>query len=46
MLLKGVGENQDVFHVHAHMPFHDEVLEDVIHHGLECCWTVRNMTRG
>ena len=22
------------------MPLHDEVLEDIIHHGLECCWTV------
>ena len=22
------------------MPLHDEVLEDIIHHGLECCQTV------
>ena len=22
------------------MPLHDEVLEDIVHHGLECCWTV------
>ena len=22
------------------MPLHDEVLEDIIHHGLECHWTV------
>ena len=39
-LLKGVSEDQDVVQVHTYMPLHDEILEDIVYHDLECRWTV------
>src|SRR5277367_4336490 len=41
MFLKGFGEYQDVIQVHTNHSFGNQVLEDVVHHGLECGRTVR-----
>ena len=35
MVFDRVGVYQDIVHIDCHVPFIDEVLEDVIHHGLE-----------
>ena len=35
MMFNCMGIHQDVVHVDHHIPFVDEVLEDVVHHGLE-----------
>jgi len=35
-----LGEDQDVVQIDHHNTFCYEVLEDVIHHGLEGSWTV------
>ena len=40
MLFLRLGEDQDVVQVDHHNTFHYEVLEDVVHHGLEGGWTV------
>src|SRR5271163_657501 len=40
MLLNGLGEDQDVIKVHTNNTFRDQILEDVIHHSLECGRTV------
>jgi hypothetical protein len=40
VFLKRVGEDQDVVEVHRDDAFGDQVMEYLIHHGLECCWTV------
>ncbi|KAG5349506.1 hypothetical protein C0989_003360 [Termitomyces sp. Mn162] len=32
--------NEDVIEVHAHYTLYNEVLEDVVHHGLEGGWAV------
>jgi len=40
MLFLRLGEDQDVIQVDHHNTFHYEVLEDVVHHGLEGGWTV------
>ena len=40
MLCQRLGEDQDVIQVHTDHSFHDEVMEDVIHHCLEGGWTV------
>ena len=40
VLLPGLGEDENVIKVHAHHSFYNEVLEDVIHHSLECSWAI------
>jgi len=40
MLFLCLGEDQDVVQIDHHNTFRYEVLEDVIHHGLEGSWTV------
>ena len=35
MVFDHVGVYQDIVHIDCHIPFIDEVLEDVVHHGLE-----------
>ncbi|KAG5723895.1 hypothetical protein E4T56_gene9823 [Termitomyces sp. T112] len=35
VFLQHFGVDEDVIEVHAHYTLHNEVLEDVIHHGLE-----------
>ena len=35
MLLECLREDEDIIHVDHHYSFHDEVSEDVVHHGLE-----------
>ena len=40
MLLFHLGKDQDVIQVDYHNAFCYEVLEDVIHHGLEGSWAV------
>jgi hypothetical protein len=35
MLCNVLCENKDVVEIHANDTFHDEILEDVIHHCLE-----------
>ena len=40
MVFNCAGVYQDIIHIDCHVPFIDEVLEDVIHHGLEGGWAV------
>ena len=40
MFFKGFNEDQDVIHEHNYNLFIDELLENIIHHCLEGCWTV------
>ena len=40
MFREGLIEGKDVIHEADGAPLVDEVLEDVVHHGLECCWGV------
>jgi hypothetical protein len=40
VFLKQVGEDQDVVDIHGDNTFHDQVLEDLIHHRLEGDWTI------
>jgi len=40
LLLGLVTKDEDVIHVDDHNPFIYELLEDVIHHHLECRWAV------
>ena len=40
MLFLSLAENEDVAHVHNHDSLIDEFFVDVIHHCLECRWTV------
>ena len=40
MLFLHLGEDQNVVQIDHHNTFRYEVLEDVIHHGLEGSWTV------
>ena len=35
VLLQGLCKDEDVIKVHTHHYFYNEVMEDVIHHGLE-----------
>ena len=35
MVFNHVSVYQDVIHINCHVAFIDEVLEDVVHHGLE-----------
>ena len=35
-----LGENKDVVQIYTNHPFTNQILEDVIHHGLEGSWTV------
>ena len=37
VVIKVFGVDEDVVHVADEFPMADEVSEDVIHHGLECC---------
>ena len=37
VVIKVFGVDEDVVHVADEFPTADEVSEDVIHHGLECC---------
>jgi len=37
---EGLQVDQDVIEVDAYQAFHDDVLENVIHHGLEGCWAI------
>ena len=40
MFVDGLGKDEDIVEIDHHMSFHDELLEDVIYHGLESGWTV------
>ena len=40
MVFDRVGVYQDIVHIDHHVPFIDEVLENVVHHGLEGGWAV------
>ena len=40
MLLFCPSEDQDVIQIDHHDAFHNEVVEDVVYHGLEGSWTV------
>src|SRR6266481_10014247 len=40
VMLNCLCEDQDVVHVNGYKPFIYKVLENVIHHGLECGWAV------
>ena len=40
MQLQGLSKDEDVIEVHAHHSFCNEIMEDVIHHGLECSWAI------
>src|SRR6266487_589354 len=40
MFLKGFGEDENIVEINADDTFHDQVLEDLIHHGLEGSGTV------
>ena len=40
MVFDHVSVYQDIVHVDCHIPFIDEVLEDVVHCGLEGGWTI------
>src|SRR6266481_5958137 len=49
MVLDRSGIDQNVVHVYGHKAFINELLENVIHHGLEGSWAVGEteyMTRG
>ena len=35
MFFKGFSENEDIIDIDANDAFHDQILEDFIHHGLE-----------
>ena len=35
VLLKGLGEDEDIVKVDDHNPLHDEIMKDVIHHRLK-----------
>ncbi|KAG6805038.1 hypothetical protein H0H92_001038, partial [Tricholoma furcatifolium] len=35
VFFKGLCEDEDVIEVHAHHALGDEVMKDVVHHGLE-----------
>ena len=37
VVVKVFGVDEDIVHVADEFPMADEVSEDVIHHGLECC---------
>src|SRR5882762_7360860 len=40
MLFNRLGVYQDVVQVDYYYPFHNELVEDVVHHGLEGGWAV------
>ena len=40
LFIDGLGEDENVIKIDYHMSFCDELLKDVIHHGLESGWTV------
>ena len=40
MVFNHVSVYQDIVHVDHHIAFINEVLEDVVHHGLEGGWAV------
>jgi len=40
MLFLHLGKDQDVVQIDHYNAFHYEVLEDIIHHGLEGSWAV------
>ena len=49
VVVKVFGVDEDVVHVADEFPMADEVSEDVIHHGLECCGELhrlKNITQG
>ncbi|KAG5339228.1 hypothetical protein C0989_005142 [Termitomyces sp. Mn162] len=35
MLLQGFGVDEDIVKIHANNTFHNQIMEDVIHHSLE-----------
>ena len=37
VVIKVFGVDEDVVHIADEFPMADEVSEDVVHHGLECC---------
>ena len=40
MLFDCLCEDQDVIQIDHYNSFHDEFVEDIVHHGLECGWAV------
>ena len=40
MVFNHVSVYKDIIHVNCHIPFIDEVFEDVVHPGLEGGWTI------
>ena len=40
VFLQGLGEDEDVIEIHSHHSFCNEVMEDVIHHGLKHSWAI------
>ena len=34
---EGMGVNNDIIHIVYHLTIVDELMEDIIHHCLECC---------
>jgi hypothetical protein len=40
VFLKRVGEDQDVVEIYGDNAFGDQVLEYLVHHCLECGWTI------
>jgi hypothetical protein len=40
MFIQGASENQDVIEIDRDNSLYNKVLEDLIHHSLECHWTI------
>jgi hypothetical protein len=40
VFLQRVGEDQNVVEIDGYDAFSDQVLEDLVHHGLEGGWTI------
>ena len=40
VIIKVNQEDEDVIHVNDDFLVDNQILEDLVHHGLECCWAV------
>ena len=40
MFSEGLHEDQYIFDIHINGALHDEVMKDVVRHGLKHCWAV------
>ena len=40
VFLQSLSKDKDVIQIHTHHSFHNEVVEDIVHYGLECSRTI------